>query len=81
MFFFQFKLVSIVKPKKLNSSTFSTSILSILRINVCVVLFGIWKVVYLDLLLFSDRLLILSHSTILIVFLMSFLNRLNRDSK
>ena len=44
MVLFQYKLVSIVKPKKLNSSTFSTFILFILRTNVCVVLFGILKV-------------------------------------
>ena len=62
MCFFQYKLVSIVKPKKLNSSTFSISILFILRINVD--LFGIWKVIHLDLLLFSDSLLIICHSTI-----------------
>ena len=51
MFLFQYKLVSIIKPKKLNSSTFSTFILFILRINVCVVLFVIWKVIHGDLLL------------------------------
>ena len=65
IFFRCVKLVSIFKPKKLNSSTFSLYILSIL--TVCVVLFSIWKVTYLYLLLFSDILLILilSHSTIL----------------
>ena len=56
--FFQFKLLSIVKPKKLSSSIFSITILSILRINVCVVLCDIWKVIYLDLRLFSESFLI-----------------------
>ena len=57
---FPFRFVSIVSPKKLNSSTFSIITLSILSVRYCISLFGTWKIIYLD--LFSDNLFICNHS-------------------
>ena len=59
---FQFRFVSIVSPKKLNSSTFSIITLSILSVRYCISLLGTWKIIYLDLDLFSDNLFICNHS-------------------
>ena len=58
--FFQFRFVSIVNPKKLNSSTFSIITLSI--VSYCISLLGTWKIIYLDFYLFSDNLFIFNHS-------------------
>ena len=60
--FFQFRFVSIVNPKKLNSSTFSIITLSILSVRYCISLLGTWKIIYLDFDLFSDNLFIFYHS-------------------
>ena len=57
---FQFRFVSTVNPKKLNSSTLSIITLSILSVRYCISLFGTWKIIYLD--LFSDNLIIFNHS-------------------
>ena len=62
MCFFHFKLVSIVNPKKLNSSTFSMLMPSIFNVRCCICFLGIWKVIYLDLFLLSDNLFIFNHS-------------------
>ena len=62
MFFFQFRFVSIVNPKKLNSSTFSIITLSILSVRYCISLVGTWKIIYLYFDLFSDNLFIFNHS-------------------
>ena len=60
--FFQFRFVSIVNPKKLNSSTFSIITLSILSVRYCISLLGTWKIIYLDFDLFSHNLFIFNHS-------------------
>ena len=63
--FLQFRLVSKVNPRKLNSSTLSIYASSILSVSACIRLLGIWKTIYLVLLLFNNNLLIFSHSLIL----------------
>ena len=65
MCFLQFRLVSKVNPRKLNSSTLSIYTSSILSVRSCIRLLGIWKTIYLVLFLFNNNLLILSHSLIL----------------
>ena len=63
--FLQFRLVSNVNPRKLNSSTLSIYTSYILSVRACIRLLGIWKTIYLVLLLFNNSLLIFSHSLIL----------------
>ena len=63
VFFLQFRLVSKVNPRKFYSSTLSIYTSSILSVRAC--LLGIWKTIYLVLLLFNNNLLIFSHSLIL----------------
>ena len=57
----QFRLVSKVNPRKLNSSTLSIYTSSILSVRACICLLGIWKTIYLVLLLFNNNFLIFSH--------------------
>ena len=45
---FQFRFVSIVNPKKLNSSTFSIITLSILCVSYCISVLWTWNIIYLD---------------------------------
>ena len=63
--FLQFTCVSRVRPKKLNSSTFSMIILIILGVSVLTFLLCIWNNIYLVLAILSDNLFISSHSLIL----------------
>ena len=63
--FLQFRLVSKVNPRKLNSSTLSIYTSSILSVRACIRLLGTWKTIYFVLLLFNNNLLIFSHSLIL----------------
>ena len=44
--FLQFRLVSKVNPRKLNSSTLSIYTSSILSVRACIRLLGIWKTIY-----------------------------------
>ena len=62
--FLQFRLVSKVNPRKMYSSTLSIYASSILSVSACIRLLGIWKTIYLVLLLFSNNSLIFSHSLI-----------------
>ena len=57
--------MSRVRPKKLNSSTFSMIILIILGVSVLTFLLCIWNNIYLVLAILSDNLFISSHSLIL----------------
>ena len=59
--FLQFRLVSKVNPRKCYSSTLSIYTSSILSVRTCIRLLGIWKTIYLVLLLFNNNLLIFSH--------------------
>ena len=63
--FFQFKCVSKVSPRKLNSLTFSIMILLILGAGASICLLCMWKTMNLDLVMFSESLFITSHSFIL----------------
>ena len=60
--FFQCRFVSIVNPKKLNSSTLKKITLSILSVKYCISLLGTWQIIYLDFDLFRDNLFIFNHS-------------------
>ena len=62
---FQFRYVSIVNSKKINSSTFSIIILSILSVRYCISLLWTSKIIYLDFDLFSDNLFIFNYSVTL----------------
>ena len=57
--------MSRVRPRKLNSFTFSMFVLLIWSVGAFTCLFGMWKSIYLDLFMFSDSLLISNHSFIL----------------
>ena len=57
--------MSRVRPRKLNSLTFVMFVLLIWSVGAFTCLFGLWKNIYLDLFMFSDSLLISSHSFIL----------------
>ena len=57
--------MSRVRPRKLNSLTFVMFVLLIWSVGAFTCLFGMWKSIYLDLFMFSDSLLISSHSFIL----------------
>ena len=60
--FLQFRFVSIVNPRELNSSTFSIITLSNLSVRYYISLLGTWKIIYLYFDLFSDNLFIFNHS-------------------
>ena len=63
--FLQFRLVSQVNPRKCYSSTLSIYTSSILSLRVCIRLLGMWKTIYLVLLLCKNNVLIFIHSLIL----------------
>ena len=68
--FFQFKCVSNVSPKKLNSSTFSIIVLLILGAGAIIYLLYVWKTMYSHLETFKESLLICNHSLILLSLLL-----------
>ena len=62
---FQFKCVSKVSPRQLNSLTFSIMILLILGAGASICFLCMWKTMNLDLAMFSESLFITSYSLIL----------------